>query len=150
MAVVPVASGLCSIDSGGVTVVRSTPVAVVPVAPVAVVRSTTVAIVRSTPVAVVPPVSSVAVCRSARGCSICRCQLRYLLLQWLHQYLSQSFGNCCCSCCCCCCCCCLRFYVSVDIDNYQKRSPVENVLESTENLCVIVSNRVHGKHSSRW
>ena len=39
---------------------------------------------------------------------------------------------------------------SVDMDDYQKRSPVENVLESTENSRVIVSNRVHGKHSIRW
>ena len=39
---------------------------------------------------------------------------------------------------------------SVDTDDYQKRSPVENVLESTENSRVIVSNRVHGKHSIRW
>ena len=39
---------------------------------------------------------------------------------------------------------------SVDTDDYQKRSPVESVLESTENSRVIVSNRVHGKHSIRW
>ena len=39
---------------------------------------------------------------------------------------------------------------SVDMDDYQKRSPVENVLESTENSRVIVSNRVHGKHSICW
>jgi len=40
---------------------------------------------------------------------------------------------------------------SVDTDDYQKRSPVdENVLESTENSRVIVSNRVHGKHSIQW
>ena len=39
---------------------------------------------------------------------------------------------------------------SVDMDDYQKRSPVENVLESTENSRVIVSNRVHGKHSIHW
>ena len=40
---------------------------------------------------------------------------------------------------------------SVDTDDYQKRSPVENVLDSTENSRVIVSNRVHGtKHSIRW
>jgi len=39
---------------------------------------------------------------------------------------------------------------SVDMDDYQKRSPVENVLESTENSRVIVSNRVHGKHSILW
>ena len=39
---------------------------------------------------------------------------------------------------------------SVDMDDYQKRSPVENVLESTENSCVVVSNRVHGKHSIHW
>jgi len=36
---------------------------------------------------------------------------------------------------------------SVDIDDYQKRSPVEIVLESTGNSHVIVSNRVRGKHS---
>ena len=39
---------------------------------------------------------------------------------------------------------------SVDTDDYQKRSPVEIVLESTENSRVIVSNRVHGKHSILW
>ena len=39
---------------------------------------------------------------------------------------------------------------SVDTDDYQKRSPVENVLKATENSRVIVSNRVHGKHSIRW
>ena len=39
---------------------------------------------------------------------------------------------------------------SVDTDDYQKRSPLENVLDSTENSRVIVSNRVHGKHSIRW
>jgi len=38
---------------------------------------------------------------------------------------------------------------SVDTDDYQKRSPVEIVLDSTENLRVIVSNQVHGKHSIR-
>jgi len=37
---------------------------------------------------------------------------------------------------------------SVDTDDYQKRSPVESVLDSTENSRVIVSNRVHGKHYS--
>ena len=56
------------------------------------------------------------------------------LLQWLSfQWLQVS-----------------RFDASVDMDDYQKRSPVENVLESTENLRVIVSNRVHGKHSICW
>jgi len=41
----------------------------------------------------------------------------------------------------------LRFHASVDIDDYQKRSPVENVLESTGDLHVVVSNQVLGKHS---
>ena len=41
-----------------------------------------------------------------------------------------------------------RFDASVDIDDYQKRSPVENVLESTGNSHVVVSNRGRGKHSS--
>ena len=35
----------------------------------------------------------------------------------------------------------------MDIDDYQKRSPVENVLESTGDSHVVVSNRVRGKHS---
>jgi len=40
-----------------------------------------------------------------------------------------------------------RLNAPVDIDDYQKRSPVEIVLESTGNSHVIVSNRVRGKHS---
>ena len=35
---------------------------------------------------------------------------------------------------------------SESIDNYQKRRPVENVLESTGDSHVVVSNRVRGKH----
>ena len=35
----------------------------------------------------------------------------------------------------------------MDMDDYQKRSSVENVLESTGDSHVVVSNRVLGKHS---
>jgi len=41
----------------------------------------------------------------------------------------------------------VHFDASVDIDYFQKRSPVESVLESTGFSQVIVSNQVCGKHS---
>ena len=44
----------------------------------------------------------------------------------------------------------ISFSASVDMDDYQKRSPVENVLGSTGDSHVVVSNRVHGKHSICW
>ena len=83
----------------------------------------------------------------ASGSSICRSQLQYLWLRW---YLSlkapvsgagsssicRSWGLVSCN-------------VAVDIDDYQKRSPVESVLESTGVSHVIVSNQVRGNHSTR-
>jgi len=144
-----------------VAVVQSTPVAVVPVvAPVAVVQSSPVAVVPVAPVAVVPglkrsitpapmsPVSAVAQLQYLwleAPVSVAYLQLQYLWLQWL-QYLVllaapvsvvPVAGVC-------------RLNASVDIDDYQKRNPVEIVLESTGNSHGIVSNRVHGKHSICW
>ena len=43
-----------------------------------------------------------------------------------------------------------RFDAAVEMDDYQKRNPVENVLESTGNSHAIVSNQGRGKHSSDW
>ena len=82
----------------------------------------------------VVPVSPVAVVR--RWC--CVPVAKWLLVQWLLWLLlgaPVAAGG---------------VDASVDTDDYQKRSPVENVLDSTGNSRVIVSNRVHGKHSIRW
>jgi len=158
LVVVPVAL-VPSIDSGGC---RSScgAVAVGPVAPVLSIDSSNVvpvapavAVVRSAPVDVpVAPVLSIdsSGCRSIDSLRLsfqwwlqcCRSSpvavvqglLQWLLfdrLRWLSFLWLQVS----------------RFDASVDMDDYQKRSPVENVLESTENSRVIVSNRVHGKLS---
>ena len=105
-----------------------------------------VAVVRSIPVAVVRSLScgyrSIdSIVQSANSGTVCRSQLLWLSfnrLRWLSIAVPVSVvpvaGVC-------------LLNASVDIDDYQKRSPVEIVLESTGSSHVIVSNRVRGKHS---
>jgi len=133
---------------------QSTPEAVVPVAPVLLIDSGGCRSI--TPVAIVPGSSGSGGCRSITVAVFQ--SLRWLSFQGLQWLLFQSRGpvavdpvaavavvpvlliqgsS-------------ISFSASVDMDDYQKRSPVENVLGSTGDSHVVVSNRVHGKHSICW